>query len=228
MGTLEEIITAINLLFGYLCLRFLFYLAEFFDWLKSSREMLLVQTTQILLIVLISLGLVVAFFLLRRWINAQLVLQKNGQGKKGVSETIVKANNYGSRFLAFFLLIESIYTGAMIYRMFQMIDLIAEGNVPEELIATKPDLWIIIPLIAQVVLVMHGAFSLFAQKSVAVLSLAMAMIVSLIGLGFYFYSGIQYIGGVLIYITITRVLPLAYTIFLLRNGKLNSKTTYMQ
>jgi len=220
MGTLGEIITAIGLFFGYLSLLFIYYFMMFFTWLKNSWEMLLAQIAQISIVVAVGLLLVTVFFLLRRWIKAQSELQKTGFDKKDVPKTSAKGNNYCSRFLAIFLLMESIYTGYATYGMFQMIHLITTGEVSEDLVGIKPDLWILIPLIAQVVLVVHGALSLFGQKSVAVLSLGMAMMMSLIVVGYYFNNNIHYIGGALIYITITRVLPLAYTIFLLRKGKL--------
>jgi len=220
MGTLGEIITAISLFFGYLSLLFIYYFVMFVTWLKNSWEMFLAQIAQISIVVVIGLLLVTVFFLLRRWIKAQAELQKTGVDKKDVPENLVKGNNYCSRFLVIFLLMESIYTGYVIYSMFQMIHLITAGNISEDLVGIKPDLWILIPLIAQVVLVVHGALSLFRQKSVAVLSLGMAMMMSLMVVGYYFNNNIQNIGGALIYITITRALPLAYTIFLLRKGKL--------
>ena len=221
MDTLEKIITTITLFFGFLCLFAIHYFLMFLTWLKSSWEMLLAQLAQISIVVVVCLLLVAVFFLLRRWINAQYAVRETGLDKKDAPETLVKGSNHGSRFLAIFLLIESIYTGFMTYLGLQQIHSMAAGNFSEDLIGAEPDLWVFIPLIAQVVLVVHGAFSLFAQKSTAVLSLGMALVVSLIGVGYNFNNDIQYISGALIYIAIVRALPLAYTIFLLRKGQLN-------
>ncbi|HEY6528539.1 MAG TPA: hypothetical protein VIZ65_07580 [Cellvibrionaceae bacterium] len=212
MGVLEAV-------FAYFSLLCLYYFVTFVNWLNSiSWERFFSALGTIVAFIAVLVLVIATTSFLRKWINAQLIVLADINGiQKNVAGASVKAAEYG-KFLAVLLLVYAIFISYVSYSTLQVM---MAGNYPEELVGKAPTYWSFIPLMADIVLVVLSAVFLFQQKVVAIIFLSIALMLNVIGVGYRLALGYYDIGNVLLYLTIVKVLPLAYAIYLLRSGKLN-------
>ncbi len=208
----------LGLIIGYIGLIFFYYLFTFINWLNSNWDNIFTKLITVIVFTALFSFVAGATFLLRKWIDAQLMLQKTKNNLQLNSVAIpVKGAQYGF-FLAMLLLAESAFSS---YTTINTIHLIATEKFPEEFSHLAPGPFSLLVMIVQIVLVVIGAIALLQQKASAVLFLGAVLIINLAGICYQLFLNVFYFMVALIYVTLIRGLPFAYVVFLLRNDKLS-------